>query len=623
MEELNKSVQKSQTPADATQRVHINGPARKASSQPKANQAPAGKRTKTKKRTNKVLIIVLCSVVIALLITAIILQFAFPKTKEDDGRIRNNVYAAGVNLSGMTPEMAKKALQAATDYTYNQLAMTITILEREVKLLPEDTGAQLDVDAVVEAAYAYGRTSPSGTSNYISIIPYLNLNTDYIQSVVDELGEQYSSLLTEPSYRLEGDRPSMDVGIENVDTEKVHQTLVVTMGMPEYVLDTNKLYNQIIDAYESNIFSIQADCTVNNPGTLDLDKVYKDIQCIDPINAILNMDTFEVTNEVYGYGFNLAEAKAMLENAKDGEEVRIGLTFIQPDETAEELAGDLFRDTLAKYSLTTNKDPNVIANLKLACKAINGILIKSGEKFSFNTIVGQTSKVKGYKIADSGAYGINDGNYGGGVSLLASGIYYCAILSDMDVSDHANHRYASSYISLGLDADISYGVQDLIFTNTSHRPIKINAKVSSKGVLTVSFEGTANEEYTIKVSVKKAKTLNPSTLVQQMMVGNASGYQDGDVLVSAITGYEVNVYRTYRYVSTSGSEQKLIAYATYEKRNALVVELVEPEPEPTLPPETEPPVSEPLDPSEPPVSEPPVPESTTPPESGNGSDIPA
>lgn len=623
MEELNKTVQKSQMPADATQRVHISDtarkPAQRSADHRNASRGSSSARVKTK-RTKKVLIIVLCAVVAALLITALILHFALPKTKEDDGRIRNNVYAAGVNLSGMTPEMAKKALQAATDYTYNQLDMTIKILDQEVVLRPYETGAQLDVDAVVEAAYAYGRTSPAGTSNYISIIPYLNLNIDYIENIIEELGEQYSSLLTEPSYRLEGERPSMDVGVENVDTEKVHETLIVIMGKPEYVLDTNKLYNQIMDAYESNIFSIQADCTVTKPGTLDLDKVYKEIQCIDPTNAILNMDTFEVTNEVYGYGFDLTEAKELLENAKYGEEVPIGLTFIKPEITAQELAGDLFRDTLAKYSLTTNKDSNVIANLKLACKAINGTLIKSGEKFSFNTLVGQTSKVKGYKIADSGAYGINDGNYGGGVSLLASGIYYCAILSDMDVSDHANHRYASSYISLGLDADVSYGVQDLIFTNTSHRPIRINAKISSKGVLTVSFEGTANEEYTVKVSVKKTKTLNPTTLVQQMMVGNSAGYKDGTVLVESITGYEATVYRTYRYLSNSASEEMIVSYATYEKRNAIVVQLVEPEPEPTLPPETEPPVS---DPSEPPVSEPLVPEGTTPPESGNGGNIPA
>lgn len=561
----------------------------------------------------------LCAVIAALLITAIILQFASPKNKEDDGRIRNNVYAAGVNLSGMTPEMAKKALQAATDYTYNQLDMTILILDREIRLSPVQTGAQLDVDAVVEAAYAYGRTNNSGTSNYISIIPYLNLDTAYIKSIVDELGEQYSSLLTAPSYELKGNRPSMDVGIENVDTTKVHQTLVIKVGQPEYDLDTSELYNQIMDAYESNIFSIQANCAVTKPGTLDLDKVYSDIKCIAPIDAILDADTFEVTNEVYGYGFDLEEAKTRLDNAQYGEIIEIDLTFIQPDVTAEDLAGDLFRDVLAKYSLTTNNDPDVIDNLKLACKAINGIKIKSGEKFSFNTLVGQTTKVKGYAIADSGAYALNDGNYGGGVSLLASGIYYCAVLSDMDISVHANHRYASSYISLGLDADVSYGVQDLIFTNTSNRPIKINAKVNSKGILTVSFEGTANEEYTIKVSVKKTKTLNPSTLVQQMMVNNAGGYQNGDVLVSSITGFEVNVYRAYHYASTSGSEQKLIAYATYEKRNAIVVELVEPEPEPTLPPETEPPTSEPI---VPPTSEPSVPDNTTIPNSGND-DIPA
>lgn len=596
MEQLNKTVQESQTPADATQRVHINGTARKSAPRPPQQNSPnrtaSGKKGKPKKKVNKVLIIVLCAVLLALLLTAILIHALLPKEKVDDGRIHKNVYAAGVNLSGMTPEEAKQALQAATDYTYSQLTMTITILDKEIQLTPAKTGAKLNVDAVVEAAYNYGRTSSSGASNYISVVPYLNLNTDYIQGIVDDLGEQYSTLKTDPKVTISGEKPDMNVGVENVDTNKVHQTLTITIGTPEYNLDTEKLYLQIMDAYDSNIFTVKAECSVEAPNALDIDKVYADLiakgDCKEPVDAVLNENTFEVTNEIYGYGFDINAVKSKLEGAKYGEVIEVGLTFIQPDITAELLAGDLFRDILAKYTLTTNKDPDVLTNLKLACKAIDGKLIKSGEKFSFNTLVGQTSKVKGYVVADSGVRAINDGDYGGGISLLASGIYYCAVFSDMDVSDRTSHLYASNYISLGLDADVSYGVQDLIFTNTSHRPIRVNAKVSSKGVLTVTFEGTFNEEYTVKVSTTKTKTLNPTTLFQQMTIDNTAGYLNGTVLVESITGYEISVYRTYKYSADSSSEKKLVSTSTYAKRNAVIVELVLPEPEPTVPPTSEP-----------------------------------
>ncbi len=621
VDELSKLVQDTKTPADATQRVPVSGtdgkPATPAGRTPRPSRPAPSRKAARKRRANRVLIITLCVIVLLLILAAVLIHNFTKKPVEDDGRIHNNVYAAGVNLSGMTPEDAKMALQAATDYTYTQLDMTITVLDQEIRLSPSKTGAHLDVDAVVQAAYDYGRTSGSSASNYISILPYLNLNTAYISSVVDKLGETYSSIRTEPTYRLEGDRPNMNVGIHNVDTTYVHQTLIITMGTPEYGLNTEKLYNQIMDAYESNIFSVQAECSVDTPGTLNIDDIYADCNCIEPVDAILNDETFEVTSEIYGYGFDIDAARAKLENAGYGEVIEIGLTFIEPNITTELLAGDLFKDVLAEYVVGYDKDSDVLTNLKLVCAAIDGKLIKSGEKFSFNTIVGQTSKLKGYTIADSGAYALNDGTYGGGVSLISSAIYYCAVYADMEITERAGHIYVSDYIIPGLDADVSYGVQDLIFTNTSTRPIRINAKVSSKGVVTISFEGTLSEEYTVKVTARKTKTLNPTTLIQQMMAGNAAGYENGTVLIAPITGYEYSVYRTYRNNTTQKSEEKLVANTTYQKRNAVVVNLVEPEP--TIPPTetTIPPSETTVPPSETttPPSETTVPpsETTTPP----------
>ena len=82
----------------------------------------------------------------------------FMDLTEDDGRIYDNVFAAGINLSGMTVEEARSAIHAATDGTYTQQNLTITLPDTQLVLTPADTGAKLDVDAIVDAAYAYGRS---------------------------------------------------------------------------------------------------------------------------------------------------------------------------------------------------------------------------------------------------------------------------------------------------------------------------------------------------------------------------------------------------------------------------------------------------------------------------------
>ena len=71
---------------------------------------------------------------------------------KDDGKILSNVYAAGVNLGGLTPEEAKTKLHDATDNTYGVLDMNVSILDTTIALSPDKTGASLDIDAVVEAA---------------------------------------------------------------------------------------------------------------------------------------------------------------------------------------------------------------------------------------------------------------------------------------------------------------------------------------------------------------------------------------------------------------------------------------------------------------------------------------
>ena len=81
---------------------------------------------------------VIAAVLLVAIIIAISNMFSVP---EDDGLILNNVYAAGVNLGGKTPEQAKQALQAETDYTYTKFDMTVTVLDTVVTLTPAKTGA--------------------------------------------------------------------------------------------------------------------------------------------------------------------------------------------------------------------------------------------------------------------------------------------------------------------------------------------------------------------------------------------------------------------------------------------------------------------------------------------------
>ena len=86
-----------------------------------------------------------------------------------------------------------------------------------------------------------------------------------------------------------------------------------------------------------------------------------------------------------------------------------------------------------------------------------------------------------------------------------------------------------------------------------------------------------------------------------MLLDNPGDYKAGDILVKSITGFDVNVYKVYRYSGENADlepEQILIAQSRYEKRNAVVVEIApEKNPDPSVPDSTDP--SDPSDPTDP------------------------
>ena len=597
----------------ATQRVKLDGavPANPTPRQPrrtpqgqKRSQPAPKKRKAHLSRKDKTTIIALCAVAAVLLIAIIIAISLMAGNSDDDGLIKNNVYVAGVNLGGMTEAQAKAALQEVA-LDYDQLDMVVEVLDTTVLLTPGNTGANLDVDAAVKAAMEYGRNGDKAqnqSSHTVSIVPYLNLDTDYIRSQVDALGAKYSTLRSDPTYKIkEGTAPSTNV--TDYDTEKVWQIMELYIGTAEYDLSADKLYQQILDAYDSNIFEVVAECSVLAPETSVVDVLEQAFAqyCRKPVDASID-ENYNVTAEVYGYGFDLDTIKDQVATAAYGTKLDIPMTFIRPDITAEDLAGNLFQDVLGTYVHPVEANDGLIANIKQVLKSLNGMILKAGDEFSFNTLVGEPTRQRGYKPYSQYVGTVYTENvYGGGISQVASVLYYCALQADLEILERHTHAYAPIFIQTGLDADIKYGTMDLRFKNSTTEPIRIVAEYAN-GQLTIQFLGTDTKEYTFEIIFVTDKIYNPVTLLQTMPEGNSKGYKGGEVLQTGITGYDISVFKhcTYKPVTDENGtivenpDQLLpfdipVGQSHYEKRNIVQIDIY-------VPPVTEPPVtSEPVE----------------------------
>ena len=495
----------------------------------------------------KVVLAGLCAVAL-LLIVGVIVIFAV-SADPYDGKILDNVYLGDIAVGGMTKAEAAEAIKLTTEQTYAKEDMVIDLSGTKLHLTPADTAVTVDAKAAAQAAFDYGRTgtkaenekayaSSKTEQHIIGLLPYLQLNEEYTRSFLSSYASDTGSTLTQASYGLEGEEPELSA--DKFDKNAPVQTLVITMGTPGVGFDPNSVYTQVLDAYSLHQFLVTVESVdeVIEPDSVDLEKIYEEFY-MEPVNASVDLQTFETIPGSYGYDFDMKAAQKLIDAAQYGEEVRIPMRYIEPEILDED---SFYQDVLGEYQTkhTTNENRNT--NLRLACEAINGVVLNPGDTFSFNDTLGQRTSQKGYKPAPAYSGDELVDELGGGICQVSSTLYYSALLADLEIVSRTNHGFVPTYIDYGMDATVSWKNPDFIFRNSTSFPIKIQAEVSD-GYVKVQLLGTDERDYYVKMEYKITATQEPEIEYQDFEPDNQEGYEDGDVIEEGTTGYTVKTYK--------------------------------------------------------------------------------
>ena len=342
-------------------------------------------------------------------------------------RILPGVTMGGVDVGNMTLREARQTLKAATKDTFSRQAMVVQLPNGTITLAPEDTKVKFRPQAAAKAAYALGREgsdaeiqaavaeATAGTLT-LDLLPFLTMDTDHIRTQLETYASQHNIAHTELSYRLEGTEPVLTE--DGYDPAAQPQKLMLTLGTPLTELDVDAVLAEIQAAYGSNQFAVTIDTIPGKtqPAAPDLEAIAQEFH-VDPVSTTLDMQTYQQVPGSYGYGLDLEAGKKLLEMAHPGQTIAIPMTYIKPEILGEEV---YFREELGycETKHTNNEDRNT--NLKLACAALNGVILQPGEELSYNDTVGQRTAEKGYKpaAAYSGTRTVN--SIGGGVCQVSS-----------------------------------------------------------------------------------------------------------------------------------------------------------------------------------------------------------
>ena len=545
-----------------------------------AFQSLAGGSPKKEKKTagKAAIIITICAVVIALAVA--VLAGCMYLQKESTTPILSNVSVAGVDVGGMVKAQAIEAVEKSVGNGYATNDMVVKVLDHEVTIPARCSGGELDIKGAVRAACRYGHTGTStrrhkeqqiaATEGYrVDLEPYMTLDENSIRSYLAQLGEFYSSTLTQSTYEITGTKPSA----EDIAAGKADQALVIQLGIPEYGLNLDALYQQVTDAYSAFTFTVDGECEIIAPDPVDLEGIHKE-HYIAPVDAHLEEKTYNILDGINGYGFDLAEAKKAVESTAYGEKVTIPFKVIPPEINKEAFTASLFRDTLSTYTAENTSRKNTRdVNLRLACEAINGLILNPGQTFSYNDTLGQRTAEKGYKPANAYADGQTVDVIGGSICQVSSTLYNCVLLADLEIVYRINHSFASSYVPLGLDATVSWGSIDFEFRNNTDSPIRIEA-YSDGGNTTVTLKGIDSKDYYVEMEYEVLSTSRYSTTYKTMAADNKEGYKDGDYITTPYTGYKVKTYRCkYNKQTKELITKELEAESTYKKRDAVICKI--------------------------------------------------
>lgn len=399
-------------------------------------------------------------------------------------KIGSGVSISGISVGGMTAEQAIDAVRLAVSDVHEKENMVLTVGEETLTLTPDQTKIHWDIEKAVNDALGDGKANVSLE---------LTLDEDFVMEQLHQFFDSLGGVYVPSGYWLDGDSPDMEQQIGPC------QTLVLNTGSSGYQIDLQDVYDQIMDAYALEQFQVSIDALgeAKEPKQLDLEQILNQV-AIPAQNPAIDRQTLEVIPGKMGYGFDLEEAAALLEEAEQGDTIYIQMKFTEPSISE---ADAWFQDTLGYCKTEYADNENRNENLKLACSMLDGKILQPGQTLSYNEALGKRTIEAGYKPAPaySGTELVDE--VGGGICQVSSTLYLSALFAELTIVERNNHGYPASYIPLGLDATVNWGTTDLKIRNDYDLPVKILAEVSD-GYVKVRIMGVEQRSYYVKMEYR-------------------------------------------------------------------------------------------------------------------------
>ncbi|WP_018923141.1 VanW family protein [Salsuginibacillus kocurii] len=161
------------------------------------------------------------------------------------------------------------------------------------------------------------------------------------------------------------------------------------------------------------------------------------------------------------------------------QKVELPLYITEPNISLEELE-DIEETVIGQYSTYFDKYIEGRShNIAISSDSIDRTVLGPEDTFSFNEVVGERTRERGYREANV----IIDGDFvdglGGGICQTSTTLYNTALEAGMDIVERNPHSKPVKYVPEGLDAMVSWGWADLRFSNPYDFPVIVRSFIDA------------------------------------------------------------------------------------------------------------------------------------------------
>ncbi len=496
------------------------------------------KHEKEKKFSAKKIIIVTLLIVIMLFVSTI-----FAILNMSNSKVMKGVYIENVNVSNLTKEELKNIINQKIE-ELEDIELCFGEYSTIVKL--EEAGLEINSKETIDKVMNLGKTNNIVLDNYQ--IMFAALFGKHFDLVIDINQEKFDEMIK----YIQAEIPE---SIKAYSYEIKDKELIITNGKPgEKIIEIelkDKIIKNIINQFNGKKENIEIPTIYSNPEKIDIEKIYNEVYKEAQDAYILEGESEEIIElhkeeDGIDFAITIEEAKELLK--EDKEKYIIPLKINKPKIEISDLGDKLFKQTLAKYTTIYDAgNANRSHNIELAAKTINGTILMPGEIFSYNGILGNTNKEKGYKVGTAYVGGKVVESYGGGICQVSSTLYNSVLYANLEIVERHNHSYVVNYVPAGRDATVAYGGKNFRFKNTRNYPIKIVANAKN-GVVSISIKGIKEEtEYEVVLTSTVLST-TPRTVVYE----NNSSLAEGTEKVIQ-KGYDGKKSIAYKILKLNGA----------------------------------------------------------------------